>query len=82
MKILFIAEVASIHTARWLNQLKDTGWEVHVFQSNVFGPAICPDLSCGTVYFPKPTKVPDGVTAVWTLSFPQSCPCRSGMITI
>jgi glycosyltransferase involved in cell wall biosynthesis len=31
VKILFVAQAVSIHTARWINQLKDEGWDVHLF---------------------------------------------------
>jgi len=31
MKILFVAMHNSIHTARWINQLEGTGWDVHLF---------------------------------------------------
>lgn len=30
MRILFVALLGSIHTARWLRQLEDTGWDIHV----------------------------------------------------
>jgi glycosyltransferase involved in cell wall biosynthesis len=31
MRILFVAQAVSIHTARWINQLKDEGWDIHLF---------------------------------------------------
>lgn len=34
MKILFVAMAESIHTARWLNQVTDQGWEIHLFSSH------------------------------------------------
>lgn len=33
MTILFVAFPSSIHTSRWLSQLKDTGWDIHLFSS-------------------------------------------------
>jgi len=33
MKILFVAMPFSIHTARWITQLKDSKWEIHLFSS-------------------------------------------------
>jgi len=33
MKILFVAMAESIHTARWINQISDEGWEIHLFPS-------------------------------------------------
>jgi glycosyltransferase involved in cell wall biosynthesis len=32
-RILFVAMTESIHTARWLNELKDTGWQLNIFPS-------------------------------------------------
>lgn len=32
MKILFVAETSSIHAARWINQLSDRSWDIHVAQ--------------------------------------------------
>ena len=31
MKILFVAMPNSIHTARWISQLKDRGWDLHIY---------------------------------------------------
>ena len=36
MKILFIAMSNSIHTARWINQIADQGWEIYLFPSDIF----------------------------------------------
>lgn len=33
MRILFIAMSSSIHTARWLKQISDQGWDLHLFPS-------------------------------------------------
>ena len=33
MRILFVAIPESIHTARWLNQLKEQNWEIYLFPS-------------------------------------------------
>lgn len=37
-KILFIAMPFSIHTARWIEQLRNSKWEVHLFPSMDFQP--------------------------------------------
>ncbi len=37
MKILVVAKTDSIHTVRWLSQIADQGWEVHVFPSVLGG---------------------------------------------
>lgn len=34
MKILIIAMLGSIHTARWINQISDQGWEIHLIPSD------------------------------------------------
>lgn len=31
LRILFVAQAISIHTARWISQLTDQGWDLHVF---------------------------------------------------
>jgi len=31
MRILFVAMANSIHTARWINQIADQGWDIHLF---------------------------------------------------
>jgi glycosyltransferase involved in cell wall biosynthesis len=36
IKILFVAFPFSIHTARWINQLSDCGWELHLYSSHRF----------------------------------------------
>ncbi len=33
MRILFVAMSNSIHTARWINQLSNQGWNIHLFPS-------------------------------------------------
>lgn len=38
MKILFIGMPDSIHAERWINQLSDTGWDIHFFPVNPAKP--------------------------------------------
>lgn len=33
MRVLFVAMAESIHTARWISQLLDQGWDLHLFPS-------------------------------------------------
>lgn len=33
MRILFVAMSGSVHTARWINQIADHGWDLHLFPS-------------------------------------------------
>ncbi|MBA3868780.1 MAG: glycosyltransferase [Anaerolineae bacterium] len=49
MKILFVAMSESIHTARWVNQVTDSGWGVRLFDSTDSGQ-INPVLRNATVY--------------------------------
>ena len=49
MKILFIAMSDSIHTARWINQIADQGWDIHLFPSIDYG-ATHSDLKNVTIY--------------------------------
>lgn len=48
MRILFVAIGTSIHAARWINQLSDTGWEIHFFDSA--DKKICSELTGVTLY--------------------------------
>lgn len=49
MKILFVAMSDSIHTARWINQIAELGWEIHLFPSIDYGAAHN-DLKNVTIY--------------------------------
>lgn len=53
MKLLIVTETASIHAARWVNQLKDTGWEVHVFQALAAGSAVSEEFRFGKLHVPR-----------------------------
>ena len=37
MRILLVAMSNSIHTARWIGQIADEGWDLHLFPSQDFG---------------------------------------------
>lgn len=49
MKILLVALADSIHTARWVSQITDRGWDVRLFPSLDPG-VVHPALSCIPVY--------------------------------
>jgi len=66
VKILFVAETASIHSARWVNQLEGTGWDVHVFQGSAPGSGIAPEFEFGTLHVPFSAAARPGVTVVQT----------------
>ncbi len=57
LRILFVAQAVSIHTARWISQLRDQGWDIHVF--DMLGSFPHAELSGITEYsllFPR--KIP------------------------
>ena len=61
MRILFVAMAQSIHTARWINQIADEGWEIHLFPS--WDLTIHPKLRNIIIhgFKVKPPDVPDTV---------------------
>lgn len=48
--ILFVAMPDSIHTARWLKQLDEQGWDIHLFPSTLI-PVLHPQLRRLTVHY-------------------------------
>lgn len=48
MRILFVAMAGSIHTARWINQIADQGWDIHLFPSD--RASIHPELGNITIH--------------------------------
>ncbi len=51
MRILFVAMSDSIHTARWINQIADQGWDLHLFPS--WNLAVHSDLKNITIHGSK-----------------------------
>ena len=49
MRILFVTLGESIHVARWIKQLKDQGWDIHVFPYSAYD-GIHPELENVTVH--------------------------------
>lgn len=49
MRILFVAMSESVHTARWIGQIADQGWDLHLFPSVECG-LTSPDLRNITVH--------------------------------
>ena len=49
MRILIVAVSDSIHTARWIAQISDQGWDIHLFPSKDLG-YIHPDMKNITVH--------------------------------
>jgi hypothetical protein len=52
VKILLVAMANSLHTARWVEQIADQGWDIHIFPS-VVTFKVHPKLKNVTVYFPN-----------------------------
>ncbi len=50
MKILFVAISGSIHTARWINQVSNLGWDIRLFDCIDDTGYINPELRNATVY--------------------------------
>ena len=67
MKLLIVTETASIHAARWVNQLKDTGWDVHVFQALATGGAVSEEFRFGNLHVPMIAKVTGNAKCFTTL---------------
>lgn len=57
LRILFVAQAVSIHTARWISQLREQAWDVHVF--DMLGSFPHPELRGITEYsLLLPRKIP------------------------
>jgi glycosyltransferase involved in cell wall biosynthesis len=66
MKILFVAMTNSVHTAGWVSQLADTGWDIHVFDA-VEG-CLSKDLKGITAYtYYRPLKTACNVKKVHSI---------------
>jgi len=68
MKILFIAEVGSIHVARWVNQLHGAGWDFRVFQPVPSSFGVRGEFLSGYIYLPYDVHKPDSIRVEYTLS--------------
>ena len=52
MRILFVAETSSIHSARWINQVSDRNWDLHVAQGAFPFTGINPEYRAGIFHCP------------------------------
>ena len=50
MRILIVAMANSIHTARWLSQIADRGWDVHLFPSTDSFQDVHPEIGGVTLH--------------------------------
>lgn len=61
LRILFVAQAVSIHTARWISQLRGQGWDLHVF--DMLGSLPHAELRGITEYsMLRPRRIPDSDT--------------------
>lgn len=90
MKILLVAMPESVHTARWVRQFSDRGWDIRIFSSTNAG-RVHPQLHGITIYQPFgaggfgkgrrgiPVGHPDvafHLNRAWSKAFPQSASSR------
>ena len=66
MKVLFAVQAYALHAARWINQFKYTGWDIHVAENIVPGWGICPEFECGSFHMPQVVPQRAGVKSVCT----------------
>lgn len=57
MRLLVVGFAASVHVARYLESLTDSGWDVHLFDSQVV-PRPHPELPAVTLHPPAPCELP------------------------
>ena len=50
VRILLVAMSNSIHTARWISQISDRGWDIHLFPSIDCGVDFHPEIRNATLY--------------------------------
>lgn len=55
-KILLVARVDSVHTARWVQQINDQGWQVFIYPSTPIERAH-PDLTRVSILFSWPSRI-------------------------
>jgi glycosyltransferase involved in cell wall biosynthesis len=64
MRILFVANVWSIHAARWISQINDQNWDIHIFPSRdlsinpLFNNVIVHDINRRPADLPSNVKTP------------------------
>ena len=66
MRILFVAMPDSVHTARWISQITDQGWDIYLFPTYI--GKVHPELSNLTVFGSLPIqkeKLGSGVHFIW-----------------
>lgn len=78
MRILFVGHLESVHTARWINQLRGLGWDIHLFPiGHPTGQVVHPDLRDLTVHmndfmYQSSARLDESVRVTGTLLFSKS----------
>jgi glycosyltransferase involved in cell wall biosynthesis len=73
MRILYVAMAGSVHVARYLSQVNDRGWDLHLFDSgdqNGCGHPLLQRVTLhGCLHWPRPEEIDASVSAVgfWPL---------------
>jgi len=65
MRILFVALPESVHTARWINQLADQGWDIHLFAARYgFPHQALRNVTIHTISFHRPPGLDPSVRII------------------
>ncbi len=73
LRVLFVAMPGSIHTARWINQIADRGWDLHLFPSrnqNIHPELRNLSIHSGSLSYP-PSGLNKSVQVVGSWPFPR-----------
>ncbi len=69
MKILFVAMAESVHTTRWISQINDQGWEIHICPST-YSSSIYRQIKNTTIHYSNFSKKAEK-TAVYHIKGPH-----------
>jgi glycosyltransferase involved in cell wall biosynthesis len=64
MRILFVANVWSIHAARWISQISDQNWNIHIFPTRdlsinpIFNNVVVHDINIRQIGLPSRVRTP------------------------
>lgn len=76
MRILFVVETNSPHSAKWINQLKDKGWEIYIFQGIMEKTTISPEYKLSHFYLPFPLKSQFNINQKYLFPFKNDEVCQ------
>lgn len=78
MRILFVAMADSIHTARWIDQLAEQGWDIHLFPSIDTGISIG-SLRDVTIHHSFHSRRPKGSRPLRVRGIPMFSPTAAAL---